>query len=68
MIIKEGEGEKVAQAIEGYIKSLEPTRNPKVTFHKNYVRKGTIFKEGEHGVLLNNDAIDILVNETLRND
>lgn len=66
MIIKEGEGEKVAQAIEGYIKSLEPTRNPKVTFHKNYVRKGTIFKEGEHGVLLNNDAIDILVNETLR--
>ena len=66
MIIKEGEGEEVAKAIEAFIKSIEPTRNPQATFHKNYVRRGTIFKEGECGILLNNDAIDILVNETLR--
>lgn len=66
MIIKEGDGERIAQTIEDFIKSLDPNRNPKVTFHKNYVRRGTIFKEGECGVLLDNEAIDILVEETLR--
>lgn len=30
------------------------------------MRKGTIFEEGEMGVLLDNTAIDILVKETLR--
>lgn len=66
MVIKEGDGERVAQAIEDFIKSLDPDRDPKAVFHKNYVRRGTIFKEGECGVLLDNEAIDILVNETLR--
>ncbi|MBN2647122.1 MAG: hypothetical protein JXR44_05000 [Thiotrichales bacterium] len=66
MIIKDGDGERVAQAIEDFIKSLDPSRNPKATFHKNYVRRGTIFKEGECGVLLDNESTDILVNETLR--
>jgi len=66
MVIKEGEGDYIAQRIEEFIKSLNPSRNPKATFHKNYVRRGTIFKEGERGVLLNNEAIDILVKETLR--
>lgn len=66
MIIKKGDGERVAQAIEDFIKSLAPSRNPKATFHEKYVRRGTIFKEGECGVLLDNEAIDILVKETLR--
>lgn len=66
MVIKEGEGEGIAQTIEGFIKTLAPNRNPKATFHKNYVRRGTIFKEGECGVLLDNEAVDILVKETLR--
>lgn len=66
MVIKEDEGEKVAKTIEAFIKSLDPSRNPKAIYHKNYVRKGTIFKEGEMGVLLDNEAIDILVKETLR--
>lgn len=65
MIIKEGEGEKIAQEIENFIKSLDPTREPKAIFHANYVRKGTIFEEGEAGILLDNTAIDILVKETL---
>lgn len=65
MVIKQGEGEKVAQHIEKFIKSLAPTREPKAIFHANYVRNGTIYPEGEVGILLDNTAIDILVNETL---
>jgi hypothetical protein len=65
MLIKEGEGEKIAETVQNFIKSLDPTKEPKAIFHKNYVRKGTIFNEGEVGILLDNTAIDILVNQTL---
>lgn len=65
MVIKDGEGEKIAQQVEDFIKSLDPTRDPKAIFNSNYVRKGTIFNEGEVGILLDNTAIDILVKETL---
>jgi hypothetical protein len=66
MVIKEGEGEKIAEAVQAFIKTLDPTREPKAVFHPNYVRGGTIFEEGETGILLDNTAIDILVKETLR--
>ncbi|MBU6339045.1 MAG: hypothetical protein KGQ36_03630 [Rickettsiales bacterium] len=65
MVIKDNEGEKVAAEIEKFIKSLDPSRNPKAIFHQNYVRNGTIFEEGEVGVLLDNEAINILVKETI---
>ena len=66
MIIKTGEGEKVAEAVQAFIKSIDPSKNPAATFHANYVRAGTIFEEGEVGILLDNTAIDILVTETIR--
>ncbi|MDP1664894.1 MAG: type I-Fv CRISPR-associated protein Cas7fv [Methylobacter sp.] len=66
MIIKEGEGEKIAETVQNFIKSLDPERNPKAIFNKNYVRGGTIFEEGEVGILLDNEAIDILIQETIR--
>lgn len=66
MLIKTGEGEQVAQAVQNFIKSLDPTKNPTATFHSNYVRAGTIFEEGEVGILLDNIAINILVAETIR--
>lgn len=66
LVIKEGEGEKVAQKVADFIKSLDPSRDPKAVFHPNYVRVGTIFEEGEAGILLDNTAIDILVKETLK--
>ncbi len=66
MVIKEGEGEKIAEAVQAFIKSLDSSREPKAVFHPNYVRGGTIFEEGEAGILLDNEAIDILVKETLR--
>jgi hypothetical protein len=65
MIIKEGEGEKIAEKVQQFIKSLDPSKEPKAIFHDNYVRKGTIFNEGEVGILLDNTAIDILVKKTL---
>lgn len=67
MEIKTGEGEEVAKLVEEYISSLD-TKNlsPKATFHENCVRNGTIFEEGENGIILNHDAIAILIEETLR--
>jgi len=67
MEIKTGEGEKVAQLVEEYIVSIDTKeRDPKAIFHENYVRNGTIFEEGEAGILLNDDAVAILIDETLR--
>ncbi|APD89010.1 hypothetical protein BM525_03835 [Alteromonas mediterranea] len=65
MIIKEGQGEQVALTVQSFIKSLDPARDPKATFHSNYVRHGTIFEEGECGILLNEEAIHTLVEHTL---
>jgi len=67
MVIKGKEGEEVAKLIEEYISSLDTkNRSPKARFHVNCVRNGTIFEEGENGILLNDDAIAILIEETLR--
>ncbi|WOG30209.1 type I-Fv CRISPR-associated protein Cas7fv [Endozoicomonas sp. 8E] len=66
MIITEGKGENVATTIQEFIKSLAPERDPKAAFHPNFVRKGTIFEEGEVGILLDDTAIDILINRTLQ--
>lgn len=65
MIIKEGQGEEVAKTVQDFIQSLNPSLNPVAIFHSNYVRKGTIFEEGECGILLNDDAVKVLVTETL---
>jgi Fe-S cluster assembly iron-binding protein IscA len=65
MVIKDGEGEGIAQAAQTFIQSLNAKLKPVVTFHDNYVRKGTIFEEGEVGLLLNNDAIQALVEYTI---
>ena len=55
MVVNDTEGEEIAKTVQDFIQSLAPTRNPTITFHKNYVRSGTIFEEGEIGRLL--DAI-----------
>lgn len=65
MEIKEGQGDDVAEAVTQFIKSLNPELNPVAKFNGNYVRKGTIFEEGEVGILLNDDAIQALVEHTL---
>ena len=65
MIIKDGQGEEIATQVQDFIKSLNPKLEPKATFHSNYVRLGTIFKEGEQGIMLDEVAISILVEESL---
>lgn len=65
MIIKDGQGEQIAEAVQAFIKTFNPALNPQAVFHKNYVRLGTIFEEGEQGILLNNDAMHALVEHTL---
>ena len=65
MVIKDGQGEQVAEAVQTFIKIFNPALNPQAVFHKNYVRRGTIFEEGEQGILLNNDAMQALVEHTL---
>ncbi len=65
MIIKEGQGEEVAEQVQEFIKSLNPELEPQAIFHPNYVRGGTIFEEGEQGILLDEVAISILIDEIL---
>ena len=65
MSIKEGQGEKIAFDITEFIKSLNTKLNSMAIFHPNYIRKGTIFEEGEAGILLNNDAIKALVDHAV---
>jgi hypothetical protein len=65
MVIKDGEGEGIAQTVQTFIQSLNSELKPIVTFNENYVRKGTIFEEGEVGLLLNNDAIQAIVEYTI---
>jgi hypothetical protein len=65
MIITEGQGEEVAEQVQEFIKSLNPNLDPKAIFHPNYVRGGTIFEEGEQGILLDQVAIKILIDEIL---
>jgi len=65
MVIKEGQGEEVAQAVQEYIQTLNANLSPKAVFHENYVRGGTIFEEGENGILLNNDAVQALIGQAL---
>lgn len=59
------EGREVAEAITSYLQKLSGKNLAQATYHENYVRCGSIYAEGEQGVLLNDQAIDVLVNETL---
>lgn len=65
MGIKVGQGEVVAKAVQDFIQSLDLDLKPEAIFHENYVRNGTIFEEGEVGILLNQDAIQALIDYTI---
>lgn len=66
MIVKDNEGQQVADKIVSFLKTIDDTKNPTATFHPNYVRNGTILHNGEYGILLNQDAISILVEYTIQ--
>lgn len=60
------EGEELAKKIEEYIQSLDHANGDiKAEYSSNWVRKGTIFADGQKGILLNEAAIDTLVKQML---
>lgn len=65
--INKGMIPELTSAIEGYLNdlNLDKKLNPKAVYHSNYVRRGSVFSEGEEGILLNSDAISLLVEESL---
>lgn len=65
-ITTDEEGIALAQQIENYIKTLEFAHSDiKAVYDNNYIRKGTIFADGQKGILLNEYAIDTLVQQMI---
>lgn len=66
-IITEEDGKYVEEKLNEYLKTLDfdGNKNPQATFAKNYIRIGSIMKTGEAGILLNDDAIDLIIKEIL---
>jgi len=60
------EGREVAEKLSCYLQQLSENENARAVYHENYVRCGAIFDEGEQGILLNDTAIDALVNQTIQ--
>jgi hypothetical protein len=65
MLNNQKEGNEIAAKIADYLNRIATMDQAKAVYHSNYVRRGAIFDIGEEGILLNDQAIDILVNETL---
>lgn len=65
MDINDGQGEEVSKQIEDFLKEIGSSDDVKAVFHSNYVRRGTIFEEGEQGILLNDAAQKVLIEHML---
>jgi hypothetical protein len=59
------EGKEVAEKLNVYLQSLSENKEAIATYHENYVRLGSIFDEGEQGILLNAPAINEMVNQAI---
>lgn len=66
-VVTESEGQDLATKITQFLKELDfsQTKNPQVIFSNNYLRINSICKQGEAGLLLNDDAIDLVVTEII---
>jgi len=59
------EGVELAQKLTEFLHAFEGCSNAaEAVYHKNYVRVGSIYHYGEAGILLNDEAINILVQQT----
>lgn len=63
--VSEQEGTNLAAHITDFLVMLSGNQNAKATFVNHAVRKGTFGKNGEAGILLNDDAIDVVVKEAI---
>lgn len=66
-VITEAEGHALAEKITEFLQMLDfdNTKKPAAVFANNYVRINSITKAGEAGILLNDDAISLIVEEML---
>lgn len=66
-IVTIDDGKRLAQELTEYLKTLdfEHKYTPSVEFHHNYVRVGGFMNTGEAGLLLNDDAIDLVVKDII---
>ena len=66
-VVSEEQGLELAKQITTFLKSLdfENAYSPEAIFNNNYDRINSISKEGEAGILLNNDAISLVVQEVI---
>lgn len=55
------DGEALAERLTKAISELGENVNAKATYYKNCVRQGTLYNYGEAGIILNDDAIDVMV-------
>jgi hypothetical protein len=67
MIIDSQKAPALAADITAFLQSISHSAalNPVATFHPAYARTGTIFNDTECGILLNDDAVEILVDYIL---
>jgi len=56
----------LAKKMTNFLNQLGNTDKAEAVYHSNYVRRGSIYNIGEEGILLNDEAINIVVNETLK--
>ncbi len=61
----ESEGREIASKLREYLCQFSGNDLPDAEYHKNYVRRGSIYDEGECGIRLNDAAMETLVKETL---
>lgn len=61
------EGKRMEESMNKFLATLAlgTNKKPEAVFHHNYVRVGAIVNQGEAGLLLNTDAISLVVEEIL---
>ena len=59
------EGQMLAQEITNFLVTLSGNHNAKADFVTQAIRLGTFARHGEAGILLNQDAIDVIVKEVI---
>jgi len=55
------DGEKLAERLSKFLQELGGNTQALAIYYKNCFRQGTLFNYGEAGIILNDDAIDVLV-------
>ena len=61
----EKDRKELAKKLTNFLNELGETDEAEAIYHKNYVRQGSIYDIGESGILLNDQALDIVIKKTI---